>query len=142
MLTNLDCKFESWLVLCAKSRRLCYLIMSNNLVSVLPVLRGSGEGSSLMNMLVPTEDAAPCLAHFRTTSNKRFSAHRIIMLSFCQTPSVQIARGPPILERAGVSLEYEAKPERIRFVMTTSVNIRSPTITSSSSEIGTRRDEK
>lgn len=125
-------------------RRPCYLrvIISNNLVSALPVLRGSGEGSSLTNILVPAQDVSPCLAQFRTTLNRRFSAHRIIMLSFCQTPSVQIERGPPILARAGASLEDEAKPERILFAMTTSVNIRSPTTTSSSSGIGTRRDEK
>ena len=60
-----------------------------------------------------------------TTSTTLFSSHRTIILSLCHTPVVHTDNGP-----------------RIRFAITTSVNIRSPTITNSSSLIGSRSVEK
>ena len=69
-----------------------------------------------------------------TMSTTLFSNHRTIIPSLCHTPVVHTANGPHL---------SSALPEsRIRFAITTSVNIRSPTITNSSFLIGTWRVEK
>jgi hypothetical protein len=85
-----------------------------------------------------------------TISTSLFSNHRTIMLSLCQTPVVHIASGPQAWRMGcggesssrSVLSELSLRRRCIRFAMTTSVNTRSPTTTSSSSLIGTRNVEK
>ena len=91
--------------------------------------------------------------HFSTEFTSWRSNHRMSILSRCHTPVVHIASGPrelctvssvlfSVAAEGGSATTVRLLREYIRLAMTMSVNMRSPTITSSWSATGVRKDEK
>lgn len=121
---------------------------------------GGSIFSSFKNRLTSIGSPVGGVDHLSTAFTKPCSIHRINMLSRCQTPVVQMARGPTGIsvfeassgnsfsgswldaDEVSKLCRWRSDCIRIRLAITTSVKTRSPTMISSWSRIGDRNEEK